>query len=444
VRTIASPAIRWVAALAAGVGGVAGTAAAGLPLATPAFAATNPTSPASPTSPTTPTTAGASVASLQTQAQELAGRIEATGRTLDELDASYQAAQIQYARLTAEQARIRTAVAAAQAAVATARRNLTHEAVVSYMAGGSPTVGVVPDRAAGDPSVTLSYSEIVAARQQDALQAYRTSLASVDRNQAALDATTAHAAAALATIKSDAAQAAAAVNQQRQDLAQVKGQLAVLVAQAQARKQAAEQAQERAALAAQGDLPPATPTTTAPPTTATSRPAASGPHPTTAGSSSSTVGRPAAGGSGATSTTLSTSPPTTAPARNPSSGAVQAPGADRALAYARAQLGKPYQWGGAGPDSFDCSGLVMMAWAQAGIYFPHLAQDQYDLTGRIPLSALVPGDLVFFGTPDNVYHVGIYIGSGDMIDAPETGQNVSVQSIFWDSLLGAGRVTSNS
>jgi cell wall-associated NlpC family hydrolase len=57
---------------------------------------------------------------------------------------------------------------------------------------------------------------------------------------------------------------------------------------------------------------------------------------------------------------------------------------------------------------------------------------------------MVPGDLVFFGTPDNVYHVGIYIGSGDMIDAPETGQDVSVQSIYWDSLLGAGRVTVNS
>lgn len=107
-------------------------------------------------------------------------------------------------------------------------------------------------------------------------------------------------------------------------------------------------------------------------------------------------------------------------------------------------MGKPYQWGGAGPDSFDCSGLVMMAWSQAGIDFPHLAQDQYDMTAREPLSDLVPGDLVFFGTPDNVYHVGIYIGNGNMIDAPETGENVSVSSIFWDNLLGAGRVTGNS
>jgi len=84
----------------------------------------------------------------------------------------------------------------------------------------------------------------------------------------------------------------------------------------------------------------------------------------------------------------------------------------------------------------------MMAWAQAGVYFPHLAQDQYDMTERIPLSDSLPGDLVFYGTPDDVYHVGLYIGGGDMIDAPETGQNVQIQSIYWSGLLGAGRVQS--
>jgi cell wall-associated NlpC family hydrolase len=125
-----------------------------------------------------------------------------------------------------------------------------------------------------------------------------------------------------------------------------------------------------------------------------------------------------------------------APPNNP------APGYQVAISYAQAQLGKPYQWGGSGPNSFDCSGLVMMAWAQAGVYFPHLAQDQYDMTERIPLSDLLPGDLVFYGTPDDVYHVGLYIGGGDMIDAPETGQNVQIQSIYWSGLLGAGRVQS--
>jgi cell wall-associated NlpC family hydrolase len=110
------------------------------------------------------------------------------------------------------------------------------------------------------------------------------------------------------------------------------------------------------------------------------------------------------------------------------------------LAFALSQIGKPYQWGGAGPDSYDCSGLVMVAWAKAGVSFPHSAQDQYDLTQRVGVANLVPGDLVFFGTPKDVYHVGIYVGHGDMVDAPETGQDVHIQSIYELNLLGGGRV----
>jgi cell wall-associated NlpC family hydrolase len=82
----------------------------------------------------------------------------------------------------------------------------------------------------------------------------------------------------------------------------------------------------------------------------------------------------------------------------------------------------------------------MRAWEAGGVYLPHLAQAQYDLTIRIPLGDARPGDLIFFGTPDDVYHVGIYIGGGEMIDAPSTGQFVSISSIYWADLLGAGRV----
>jgi cell wall-associated NlpC family hydrolase len=84
----------------------------------------------------------------------------------------------------------------------------------------------------------------------------------------------------------------------------------------------------------------------------------------------------------------------------------------------------------------------MMAWEQAGVYFPHLAQAQYDMTSRVSIASLLPGDLVFYGTPSSVYHVGLYIGNGMMIDAPASGQAVSIQSIYWDGLLGGGRVSS--
>jgi len=110
-----------------------------------------------------------------------------------------------------------------------------------------------------------------------------------------------------------------------------------------------------------------------------------------------------------------------------------------ALAFALSQIGKPYQWGGAGPNSYDCSGLVMAAWEKAGVSFPHSAQDQYDMTARVSIASLQPGDLVFYGTPTDVYHVGIYVGNGQMVDAPETGQDVMVQSIYELNLLGGGR-----
>jgi cell wall-associated NlpC family hydrolase len=82
----------------------------------------------------------------------------------------------------------------------------------------------------------------------------------------------------------------------------------------------------------------------------------------------------------------------------------------------------------------------MVAWGKAGVPLPHSAQDQYDLTTRISIANLLPGDLVFFGTPDDVYHVGMYIGGGNMVDAPETGQDVQIQQIYETNLLGGGRV----
>ena len=388
-------------------------------------------------SPATPPTS-ASVSDLQVQAQELAGQIAANGRSLDELSASYEAAQIQYQKLSTQQAALRGSMATAQAAVTTARRALKDQALLAYLAGGAPIISYLPDHPGLDPSLTVAYAEIVAGGQKDAVETYRTTLDAVAHQKAALDSTTNQVEVTLQTIRSDQARASATMAAQQKTLAQVKGRLAVAVAQVEAQQQAAAQARAKALLAA--SVTPTTQTHAAPATSATTAPRRS--NPPRPGSTVTTT-EATAGHRGGSSTTTSTSPPTTTdqPAGSPPA---QAPGANAALAYARAQLGKPYQWGGAGPDSFDCSGLVMMAWEQAGINFPHLAQDQYDLTAREPLSDLIPGDLVFFGTPDNVYHVGIYIGNGNMIDAPETGQNVSVSSIFWDNLLGAGRVTSNS
>jgi hypothetical protein len=93
-----------------------------------------------------------------------------------------------------------------------------------------------------------------------------------------------------------------------------------------------------------------------------------------------------------------------------------------AVAYAQAQLGKPYVWGGAGPYGFDCSGLVMMAWQAAGVLLPHFTGDQWADTYHISRRQLEPGDLVF---SNGFGHVQMYVGHGEVIQAPYTGEVVS-------------------
>jgi len=103
-----------------------------------------------------------------------------------------------------------------------------------------------------------------------------------------------------------------------------------------------------------------------------------------------------------------------------------------AIAFAREQLGKPYLWGGTGPDAFDCSGLVMMAYRAAGISIPRTSQQQWAWGPQIPASQVRPGDLVFFagsdGTTASPGHVGLVIGKHTMIEAYATGFPIRISS----------------
>lgn len=101
--------------------------------------------------------------------------------------------------------------------------------------------------------------------------------------------------------------------------------------------------------------------------------------------------------------------------------------AGAAIAFAEQQLGKPYQWGGDGPGSYDCSGLTMAAWQRGGVSLPHSSRSQQSSGPSVSKSQLAPGDLVFFGSP--VHHVGLYVGGGKMIHAPNSGDVVKITSI---------------
>jgi cell wall-associated NlpC family hydrolase len=111
--------------------------------------------------------------------------------------------------------------------------------------------------------------------------------------------------------------------------------------------------------------------------------------------------------------------------------------------WALRQLGKPYEWAAAGPDAFDCSGLVMRAWEQAGVGLGHWTGSQWTSGPHVPLDQLRRGDLVFFayntGEPATIHHVGIYIGGGMMVDAPTQGEDVRIEPIHESGLIGATR-----
>jgi peptidoglycan DL-endopeptidase CwlO len=111
----------------------------------------------------------------------------------------------------------------------------------------------------------------------------------------------------------------------------------------------------------------------------------------------------------------------------------------KALDEALTKRGDPYVWAQAGPNEFDCSGLVVWAYAQEGVSLPHYTGSLWDLGTPVSEADLQPGDLVFFF--QDISHVGIYIGNGLMVDAPSSGQDVMVQQVFWNDYVGARRIT---
>ena len=156
-----------------------------------------------------------------------------------------------------------------------------------------------------------------------------------------------------------------------------------------------------------------------------------------------------------------TTPPVTAPVTNPVTPPPAPPTSDRyglgtgvsrgsagqgqaAVSWAEGQVGLPYIWGGVGPDGFDCSGLTMKAWSAAGVGINRTAADQYKQVLKISYSSMRPGDLIFWSSgttdADSIYHVAMFIGGGQMVEAAKPGVPVRITSIRWSGTMPfAGR-----
>lgn len=373
-----------------------------------------------------PSSAGADpIGDAKAQAAALAEQINADAHQVDLLSDQYDGAEY---HLSQVQQQLATAAHQLQVAQVTDKQNLAalgNEAVVAYMQGGFTPAENMTLSGSTDLSVAQGYFELATGNQVDALDRLRQSEQALRQEQAALQVARQSSLAALSQVTSSKQAVQAAASATQAELAKVQGNLVQLVAQQQAAMAAQEQASERASLiAVQAKL------------SASSIAAAAS---TTAGSTkvaaSATVGSTKVTAAVGVSLPSIASPPTTTrsappPAPPPSSGAAAA------IAYAKAQIGKPYQWGAAGPSSFDCSGLTMMAWAAGGVSLPHFSGAQYADTAHVPIADLEPGDLVFFYTP--ISHVGIYVGGDEMIDAPDTGSFVRYDSIFFPGLQPYG------
>ncbi|MGH9124029.1 MAG: C40 family peptidase [Acidimicrobiales bacterium] len=393
------------------------------------------------------------------QAAALAEQINADATQVQILDAQYDGAQYHLSQVQQQLVTAQQQLQVAQANADRSKAALAGEAVKAYMHGGVTSTPTVSAYQGGDDlAVAEGYFQLAVGNQTDALDQYRSSEAQLRQQQSSLNATEAADQTAVdqVTSRRQAVDSASAASQAL--LSQVTGQLAQLVAQQQAQIQAQEEAQVKAQLLAaqqaqaqaaqaQGQSQGQAAQAQAPATRNTASANNGGASPTNSGrttgnasapsSASNAAGSPSGGGSASAGTSGHSTTPTTSPSPVPS-GPIPAasPAASLAIAYARAQIGKPYQWGGAGPGSFDCSGLTMMAWAAAGVSLPHYTGAQYADTAHVPIADLQPGDLVFFGS--DLHHVGLYIGGGQMIDAPSTGEFVRVDSIYWPDLQPLG------
>jgi cell wall-associated NlpC family hydrolase len=315
----------------------------------------------------------------------LAQQVEQQGRELDVVMEQYNQGNVQLSRTQAQLAAVTAQIPQLTAQVGAASAAVDTLAVHAYR--GAQITGLGSVLSAGSPAELidrLNTMDVLARGQhrdiaaltaaRDRLQADQTRLDSLAALQTAQQSD-------LAARKAKIEAQIASLTQQQEDLKRKQEE--------QARIAAAQATAQAAAAAAAAKQPP-------PPPPAATKPA----------------------------------PPPPAPKVNGKVGAV--------LAYAYAQLGKPYVFGAAGPKNFDCSGLTQMAWRQAGVSLEHSSYIQMnEQTVHIPVSQLRPGDLVFFYGGG---HVGIYVGNGNVLHAPHTGDVVKISPLSWmGSITVVGR-----
>ncbi len=299
---------------------------------------------------------------VKAEVNSLQARVDATGQQYDQATEQLTAAQ---SRLT----EVQREASAAQARFEAARGQVAQIAALAYEYSGQDSVGGL--LTSDNPSTVLSHASLLT-QMAGARSAEVTQFLAVAQQLAQAQQNVQRTEYGIATLHAQLASRKASLNKL---LASKQATLDSLTAQQQTAVTASD-------IGAQGS-------------TSTSQGTSQG---STQGTTNSTQGTTSSTYTGPTSTQ-----------------------GEKAVAFAFAQIGKPYQWGGTGPYSYDCSGLVQAAWAYAGVSIPRDTYEQWAALPHISSTGLEPGDLLFF---DGIGHVAIYVGNGNMIDAPQTGETI--------------------
>jgi cell wall-associated NlpC family hydrolase len=336
------------------------------------------------------------VSDKRAEAEAIAARIKLLDHEIVKAAESANGAQVELDEISQQIADSQAQVAAAQAQQASRAGELKSFAINAYVRG-TPSDASAPSEASDLASLgqRQGYLSAAAGNRLQLIDQLRASEHDLQVKVAVLDEARGAAEAKTQLLRDKQAQAQSAVEEQGKLYAKAEGELSQLVAEAQQREAAKQEAAARARQEAAARARP---------------PAPSAPSPgTRASSPGSTSSGPAARG-----------------------------GVDEVIAEAKRQLGKPYVWGADGPDSFDCSGFTQWAWKAGGVSLPHYSGAQYSSTTHVSMSSIQPGDLIFYEDPGS--HVALYIGNGTIIHAPNSRSTVRYDSLYyWDTAMMASR-----
>ena len=393
---------------------VAGLVVVGIMLAT-----TGPPADASP------------VSDKQAEAKRIARERERLTQQAEQANEHAKQADDELATLTQQLATSTNALATQVSAVSALQQQLAAFAVSSYTGGDSTSgiVGLVTGDGANETALRRGYAPIVLGANTDILDQLRAARQDVTRATTALDARLARQRQLTRAIASDRADITRTEERLARLAASTDRELAAAIATEQAKQAAAAEAAAAARLRAEQAKQAAL---EARRRTELARQAAARAPATSA---------PRAGGTGRATSGTPAGNPVAARAEPPPAVDLPvpptSPAAAIAVAEALRQLGKPYVFGTNGPDTFDCSGLTQWAWARAGVGMPHYTVSQFNAFPRVGTDALQPGDLVFFNV--DLGHMGMYIGNGNIVQAPRTGDVVKISSLRGRDFVGAVR-----